>query len=490
MTDPRVALQAHVPAADADTVLHALDAIRPVIYIPPGSTPAAARAAAALYSMLRRLHPHTVIEGDALVGPNPWGVASLAALPTAVSGALPTATRGHEQDVAIAVGDRPGGAQLYIGGGDWTARLGRSPQVVESGRIGLGLHAAATLAAAELMKQILGPLGMASYELGQALEWNLIDYQLRPPQIQPDRFGGDAGLVVLFGAGSVGSSTGGVLACVSDVWGRAIVVDPDSFDPARNPIRYPAATTATSGLKAPWVAAMLHQAGWRADPFPGRVAEWVALQSYPGLDGLAVSSVDDVGGRLDVADVIARTTLSLGVAGLSVRMVRTEAAEEGACPYCEYANTAQPLSQAAVFAGQTGLTEARVAALILTGETLTAEDVATALAAEKIRVADEADLVGRRFQDLVLRTYAQVSVAPNGQGQVNVSAPYVSWMAGVLGAAEIVKRALALPTLDRRIDFDMTGLPQGFVQPTERDATRRCICWSSSRREWATRLYA
>jgi hypothetical protein len=330
---------------------------------------------------------------------------------------------------------------------------------------------------------------MASHRLNQALEWNLLDYQLQARQSATPQTAGDAGLVVFFGGGSVGSSTAAVLACIPDVWGRAIVVDSDSFDPVRNPIRYPAATNATAGLKAAWVAAMLREAGWRAEPFAGRVAEWVGVQVSPGLCGIAVSSVDELSGRLDVADVLARTTLSLGVAGLSVRMVRTEAADEGACPYCQYITSIPPLSQAAVTAQQTGLTEARVAALIVTGEALTAEDVSTARAAGKIRPEDEVGLVGRRLQDLVWRTYAQVAIAPSGQGQINVSAGYVSWMAGVLGAAEVAKQALGLPQVNMQVDVVMTGLPQGFVLPAERDSTHRCICWSSSRRRWSTSLY-
>src|SRR5207248_2865139 len=162
----------------------------------------------------------------------------------------------------------------------------------------------------------------------------------------------------------------------------------------------------------------------------------------------------------------------------SIRMVRTEASEEAACPYCQYVSVPTPLSQAAIFAGQTGLSEGQIAAILLSGEVLTAADVAAAVAAGKIRPENEAELVGRRLQDLVRRAYAQVTVAVRGQGPVDVSAPYVSWMAGVLGAAEIVKRALDLPSVDRQIDFDMMGPPPGFMLPAERDATGQCICWS------------
>lgn len=488
--DPRVTLQAHAPAASSDQVLAALDTVRPIVSVPATATRAGACAAAALYSMLVRLHPHAIIEGDATLGPNPWGVESLTALPATLTSALPTPTQPHSRDIVLALGDRPGPAHLYIGGGDWTARLGRSPQLVEDGEIGLGLQAAAALAAAEVMKEVMAPLGMAPYLLADALEWNVVDYRRHSWTENPPRRSGDADLVALFGAGSVGSSTGAVLTCVPDVWGRAIIVDPDSFDPARNPIRYPASTGATTGVKAQWIADMLRRNGWRADGFPGRVAGWVALQAFPGLDGLAVSSVDDVDGRRDVADVLARATVSIGVAGLRLRVVLTLAADDGPCPYCQYVDVAPPLSQAAVDAQMTGLSLQRVVAIRVNEEALTGEDVAAAVAAGKIRPETSAELVGRRLHDLVRRAYAQVTVAASGEDAVNVSAPYVSWLAGVLGAAEIVKRVVGLPAVNNQVEVDMKGLPADFMQRAPRDGTRRCICWSGGRRSWSQRLYA
>lgn len=90
----------------------------------------------------------------------------------------------------------------------------------------------------------------------------------------------------------------------------------------------------------------------------------MAVQASPELHSLAVSSVDELGGRLDVADVLARTTLSVGVNGLSIRMLCADALGDGACPYCEYVTATPPLAQAAVIAGQTGLPEGRVATLL------------------------------------------------------------------------------------------------------------------------------
>lgn len=91
---------------------------------------------------------------------------------------------------------------------------------------------------------------------------------------------------------------------VSDVTGQAIVVDDDQFDTDRNPFRYPSATAATGGLKAEWLATLLKGAGWEAEHHLGSVGSWVPSRPEPGFDGIAVSSVDDLDGRFEVADLL------------------------------------------------------------------------------------------------------------------------------------------------------------------------------------------
>jgi hypothetical protein len=182
-------------------------------------------------------------------------------------------------------------------------------------------------------------------------------------------------------------------------------------------------------------------------------------------------------------------TISLGVAGLSIRLQRERADDNYACPYCNFVDAAPPLSQAAVWAQQTGIAEQRVIHLLLTHEPLTAADIAAAVAAGRIRQDQSAELVGRRLADVVGQAYAQATVVPSPHDRVDVSTPYVSWMAGILGAAEIVKIAYGLPLIERRVDLDLSGLPAGFVLPAERDQSGRCLCWSSVRRRWARRLY-
>ena len=79
--DPRVALGSALTPGSALPVLEALDRLRPVVRVSAGASPPVALAASGLYSLLVRVHAHTTVEGDAALGPNPWGAARLSELP-------------------------------------------------------------------------------------------------------------------------------------------------------------------------------------------------------------------------------------------------------------------------------------------------------------------------------------------------------------------------------------------------------------------------
>ena len=488
MTDPRISLGQRFLPDEGAPVLDALDGVRPVIKVGPAVGDLGAVACGALYSMLIRLYPHTAVDGEALLGTNPWGAGRLSDLPARLARSIPVPTRDPDHDLAIAIGTEIGAADLWMGGDDWTARLGRSPQTVGGRSLGLGLQAAAALAAAEVMKLVLGPFGMINVPSGGELVWNLANYQLSEaptlvvPALRP--------VVALWlGAGSVGSSVAGVAGCVADLRGSADVVDPDNFDPARNPYRYPAALGTGEGPKADWVGDLLKQAGWSARPFVSRVGDWVRSQPEPGFPGVAVSSVDRVDGRLQVADVMAATTLSVGVDGLALHLQREQLADNWACSYCDYVSLDPPMGQVQVIANLVGLPVHRVARLYLDGEPLVQADLEQAVAAGRVRPDRIAELAGRRIDDLIRRAYAEATVALPGAGTASVSAPFVSWMCGVLVVAELVKAAVGAPLVDRRVDLDMSGVPLGVIRKRPRDNTGHCTCESPWRKRWAATLY-
>lgn len=487
-SDPRLSIGSQLAQAKVEHVIMALDQLRPVIRVGRGLNPAAATAIGGLYSMLVRVHPHTVIEGDAKLGPNPWGATRLADLPELLAGCRPVPSFDPVRDLFIGAGSDVVDANLWFGGDDWTTSVDGSPVPMHPREHAFGIHAAAALVAGEVMKTALGPLGMISVAMSGPTVWNLLDYRLTSAPIV-DLAGIQPPEVVIFGAGSVGSSVAGLLACDPRVAGTATVVDPDHFDPIRNIYRYPASTGVENGPKAAWVMELLARAGWTGSSLCGNVGNWSRLQPLPGWSGMVVSSVDNVGGRMDVADVLARTTISVGISGLALHTQLEHCFDEFACPYCDFANEASPMTQIQVRAQQVGLPPARVAKLHLNGAFLEAADVATAVAAGRIRAEQADELIGRRLDDLVRRVYAEATVPIAGEELATVSAPYVSWMAGLLAASEVVKNAQGLPLLDRRIDIDLGGMPLGVQSRRARNRSGNCVCSSPKRKTWAASLY-
>ena len=120
---------------------------------------------------------------------------------------------------------------------------------------------------------------------------------------------------------------------------------------------------------------------------------------------------------------------------------------------------------------------------------MTGDDMAIVRGAGRISSTASGDLVGRRLDDLIHRAYAEASVPAAGGEPVTVSAPCVSWMAGVLAASEVAKAAAGLPLVDRRVDLDLSGLPLGVVRRLPRDASGNCLCASPFRQRAARRLY-
>lgn len=470
----------------AEAVVAALDGVRPVVRVGRHVAPQARTAAVGLLSMLLRTHPHAVLDCAGPLGPNAWGIEDAGQAASTFAGVSAEPTRPFGRDVVFSVG-WDGAADWYVAGDDWTTVLSRTAAPVTVEHHGYGLHAAAAFGAAQLLGEILSPFGFAHVSAAPALVWNLLDYRLRPAPATDAPTSSRSVSLLVCGAGSVGSSAAALLT--SGVRGDATVVDPDTFDPFRNPYRYPAATAATSGAKAGWLAGILGDAGWRASALASSVAEWVAAAAEPGFDGLVLSSVDSVDARADVADVLARMTLTAGVAGLAFHVQREHPADDAACPFCPFVDVGRPSFQMQIWADQTGIPLRRIGELI-GGEPLTARDVAVPVAAGRISPEAGAALVGRRLVDLIGRVYADAQVPDASGGEVTVSAPFVSWLAGVTLAAEVNKFADRLPLLERRVELDLSGVPAGVVRRLPSDPTGRCLCQSPVRRRWACALYA
>ncbi len=509
--DPRLRLLGGTGAGPvAPQVLSALDGTRVVVRTGSDMTGAHTAALAAFAGMAARLFGDVVPDPPVTLAPNWWDVLDTDALLTALDLVRPRPAESPTRDVVVTFGALVDPGSWGIGGDDYTIRLGRDLQPLGPATHAFGVHAAACLAISQLLIEALGPSGFPGVALDGPYVMNFVDYTLTPaPEqtVSTSQPATDGPLqLAVVGVGSVGTSALALLATAlapalapaapqtAGTPVEVVTVDADTIDPDRNPFRYPALLGPQTCTKAVHVAQRLTALGVPATGAPVTVADWTRDRARPGFDGLLLSSVDTLGGRLDVTDVLARTTLSLGVAGLALHAQREAFGDGFACPFCDYVNADPPLTQAGVHAQTTGLPVTRVLALLQEGARLAPADVDMAIAAGTVPPGRRAQLVGAPLSDLVRQAYAEIELRGRGQPSpggdvVAVAAPQVSWFAGVLAAVEIVKQLRGLPLLDRRVDIDLSGLPPGLVRRPAADTSGRCLCRSGTRTRWYRAMY-
>ena len=513
--DPRLRLLGtDTMTTTAQQVLMLLDSTEITIRLGSDAVAACDSAVIAVVALASRLFGHVDVQPARPLSPNWWGISHTDEFAQALEAVRVHSTTPATTHLTVTVGTvsdvAEGGVVFGIGGGDYTLRIARQPQPLDSNVThGFGLHAAACLAISQLITHTLEPAGCFSgVQLAEPYVMNLIDYSLHPAVDLLPRYAAEAGslsalALVFAGIGSVGTSALALLCqaiapalvgSTANDWpvGTITTIDKDTFDASRNPYRYPALLGGENSAKAPWMAERLRMLGLAARSHPGDVASWVQSQDGPGLNGLLVSSVDTLSGRLDVADVLARQTLSIGVDGLALHAQREHVGDGFACPYCDYVTATPPMSQADVHAELTGLSIARVLALSQPGATLTNDDVDAAIAAGKVSPSRREALTGASLSDLIRQAYAEIEMhsgGPHKEGEkFTLAAPQASWFAGVLAAVEIVKELDGLPTVDRRVDVDLLGLPPGLTRRMPADATGRCLC-HGRRADWYRMLY-
>jgi hypothetical protein len=208
-------------------------------------------------------------------------------------------------------------------------------------------------------------------------------------------------------------------------------------------------------------------------------ARYVDEQEFP--PGIAVSAVDSISARRDIADAFARRTINAGVDGLRLHVSSHGFGDGFACLYCPYVDLSDAVDELDSYVQLTGLSEVRVAEL-LRDEPLSIEDVAALFNGARIGVEQTTELVGARLRDVArLRLYAAARLP--GPAAPGLGAAFVSAMAGAILAAEALKSGVDGGSLlvDRRVDIDLSGFPTGFVSKPLQDKSGRCVCADPSR---------
>jgi len=108
VNDPRITLGVDTAGSEGGAVADALDRTRPIVRVDPDLPPAGATAAAALALVLSRLFPHTTLDGDSALGPNPWGASTAFDAVARSNAVVTTPTRAADTDIVIGVGPAAG----------------------------------------------------------------------------------------------------------------------------------------------------------------------------------------------------------------------------------------------------------------------------------------------------------------------------------------------------------------------------------------------
>lgn len=411
-------------------------------------------------------------------------------------------------DFYFVVGNLPvEGNAVYVDAEGWASFVGVRPSSLNeksSVKIPVGSVAAACLGVAEIVKQVYKDYIPNNLLLVQDGIWfNTLTYNDRPtPNINCVNIHLDR--VVLFGCGSIGSSLLYVLSFIPEVTGFLDIVDRDRKIDKNNLQRYSLLTVSDvrdyQGVsKARWAAEKTKRRlpDLSITPWDGQLGEIVkylnANPSRPVIK-LAVSAVDNIEARIQIADCLAKRTINAGTGDTTLTITRHGFADGKACLACYYIANTPNVSWYQEVGNQTGLPVDRVAYLLQGRAVINMDDLNTMVVRGFITADQIEDLVNTDFASLVnRRLYSAVNVKSDDDVEKPVTAPYVSTMAGALLAGELIKEICGLQDMwaKNKYQTDMLSLPEKYTTWVPKGGLN-CLCANHFRVQkyselWSTR---
>jgi len=390
-------------------------------------------------------------------------------------------------DAVVAIGPSRAASpfSVTINSDGWLAELSDLPDLdyISSSLNPLGAHAAASLGAAEVFKEILRKLGSDSVAVQKRVShvrFSTLDFSTDmkdPPNPElPQRIRTENAYLV--GAGAVGSALVYAMRHVRGLTGNLSVMDFDAID-ITNLNRYPTAIRSDVGrAKVDVVSDFLR--GTNVSVLPFRMSyESFVKEAKPEKLPLVISTVDNDQAREHIQSDLPREVLH-GATHEQTFVISRHDFIHGACLGCLFFR--KPKSYSEQIADETGIALGVVERVLETNGPFSAEHLATMVEKRGVVISKYSDSIGRPFKDVYAKEICgTLTINVNNKVEAATTS-FVSVMPGILLTAEILKQAI--PELaNYRLNnyFQMSLFSPNANIPFFRQKDPRCVslCFDS-----------
>lgn len=310
---------------------------------------------------------------------------------------------------------------------------------------------------------------------------DLFRFGSTPDADAPALAGADLDGLMVVGVGAVGNAALWVLGQLRDCRGEVLVVEPETVD-LSNLQRYVLTTDGDVGVEKTTLAGRALAATGLSLRVEKKRIEDVEPTSLPSPLRRVLVTVDNVRGRRIAQALLPRQVFNGWTSATGLGASWHDFGEKQACLACLYHPQGPAPSQIELVASALGLTPLRAGILWISPETVNAQDVGVIATKLGATTSELRPWIGKRLQDVYTHLVcgsAAIAVSAGGR-QETVPLVHQSVLAGVLAAAELVKRSVPawahrLPSENAAAWHDVTrAAPSTWLQA--RAPVTGCIC--------------
>lgn len=399
-------------------------------------------------------------------------------------------------------GDQP--ADLHVDGHGWQSYLGTAPSRLSDRPdtpIVVGPLAAACRAAAAVMARVLAPYSVAAMRAvnatsegcySSALTYEHSTDPLNEPVVSSNKVNG-----WLVGAGSVGGAIAYAIAFTPGAHGELAIIDPQALED-HNTDRALLATAAAAETGEVKVAiaetALAHHRGLTVHPFRGTVTAFHAEQERETALPVVVAAVDSAQSRRAIQDCLPLEVINAACHPNEV-MVSGHRTDDGPCVCCLHMDDILDATRITwrLIADKTALPREMVIHLVTNSVPLQEKHLAGIEKNMGLNPGSLRSYLGRTLLELWRGNllYGVTPVTSATGAAVTVAAPYITALAGVLAAGELLKDGAGDSASEFRLgpagpasvyrEDPAAGAALSMTSNPPRFRTSECLCRSPRR---------